>query len=234
MAAVMRKPRARLSRNGMIALAVTGALVGAYMIVTVYLQPLSAGPDEALYRAPGQTTVNDPAMSPLIDDAGPGRAPLLFSYVDGAEASLVKTLHNEGPAPITITGVETSPSYLTGALVTVKEAQPAAIAGPPPCSLEAVEQGAASLGYCQLNEAATWTGGGFRPIQVNPSKEGVVAIHLLMSHCENNGPGGGYAVIDSIVIQYSVLGFPREQAVDVGPYYFQSPDTCPRSGPARP
>jgi hypothetical protein len=130
MAAVMRKPRARLSRNGMIALAVTGALVGAYMIVTVYLQPLSAGPDEALYRAPGQTTVNDPAMSPLIDDAGPGRAPLLFSYVDGAEASLVKTLHNEGPAPITITGVETSPSYLTGALVTVKEAQPAAIAGP--------------------------------------------------------------------------------------------------------
>jgi hypothetical protein len=69
---------------------------------------------------------------------------------------------------------------------------------------------------------------------VNPSKEGVVAIHLLMSHCENNGPGGGYAVIDSIVIQYSVLGFPREQAVEVGPYYFRSPDTCPRSGPARP
>jgi hypothetical protein len=235
MAGVTQKPRARLSRrSGLIALVSAGVLVTVYVFVAVNLQPLGAGPDETLYRAPGQTTVSDPAMASQIEAADPGRQPILLSYVDGAEAALVKTLYNDGPTPITITGVETSPSYLTGALVTLKEAQPAAIGGQPPCSLLAVEQGAAVLNTCQLNEAATWIGGGFRPIQVNPGKEGVVAVHLLMSDCEDNGPGGAYQIIDSIQVHYEVLGFPHVQAVDVGPYWFQSPDTCPRSGPARP
>ena len=234
MAAATPKLRAQLTSRRLVFAALAVVLIAVYGYLAIYLHPLGSGTDETLYRAPGQTTVNDPGMASVIEDAGPGREPLLLSYVDGAESSLVKTFYNHGPTPITITGVATSPSYLTGALVTLKEAQPAAIGGPPPCSLEAVEQGAAMLNYCRLNEAATWTGGGFRPIQVNPGKEGVVAVHLLMSHCENNGPGGGYAVIDSIVVQYTVLGLPREEAVEVGPYYFQSPDTCPRSGPARP
>lgn len=232
MAAVVTKPR--LSRIQFVALVAAAALVALYMYFAAYLQPLAAGPDETLYRAPGQATVNDPAMSSVIGNAESGRTPLLLSYVDGAQSSLVKTFYNDGPTPITITGVETSPAYLTGALVTIREAQPAAIAGPPPCSLDAVERGSASLGYCQLNEAATWTAGGFRPIDVRPHQVGVVAVHLLMSHCEDNGPGGGYASIDSIVVHYTLLGLPRDQAVDVGPYYFRSPDTCPRSGPARP
>jgi hypothetical protein len=232
MAAVIHKPRARLSRNRLIVLAVAAALAAVYVYFAAYLQPLATGPDETIYQAPGQTilTNNFPPYYPGADQ----RAPLLLlSYVDGAEASLVKTLYNDGPIPITITGVEISPFYLTGALVTLKEAQPAAIAGPAPCSLVAVEQGAALLDTCRLNEAATWTGGDFRPIQVNPGKVGVVAVHLLTSHCEDNGPGG-YEIIDSIVVDYSLLGLPHHQAVDVGPYWFQSPDTCPRSGPARP
>lgn len=233
MAAVRQKPRARLSRSQSVALVAAAVLVVVYAYFAAYLQPLGAGPDEALFRAPGQTTVIDPAMSSVIDNAGLSRPPVLLSYVDGAESSLVKTFYNDGPTPITITGVQTSPSYLTAALVTLKEAQPAAIEGPPPCSLEAVERGAASLSYCQLNEAATWTGGGFRPIDVSPHQVGVVAVHLLMSHCEDNGKGG-YAFVDSIVVHYTLLGLPRDQAVDVGPYYFQSPDTCPRSGTARP
>ena len=234
MAAAQPKLREIVTRKQLVIVAIASVSLAVYGYFTIYLQPVGTGTDETLYRAPGQTTVNDPAMSYLFDDPAPGRPPLLLSYVDGAESSLVKTLYNDGPTPITITGVQLSPSYLTGALVTIKEAQPAAIAGPPPCSAKAVDQGAASLGSCQLNEAATWTRGAFRPIQVNPGKQGVVAVHLFMSHCEDNGPGGGYAVIDSIVVQYTVLGLPREEAVDVGPYYFQSPDTCPRSGPARP
>jgi hypothetical protein len=233
MLAVRKKPRGRLSRGQLVALAAAGVLVAVYVYFAAYVQPLGAGSDEALYRAPGQTTVNDPAMSSVIDNVDPSRAPLLLSYVDGAEASLVKTLYNDGPVSITITGVETSPASLTGALVTLKEAQPAAIGGPPPCSLDAVELGAATLGYCQLNEAATWTGGNFRPIEVSSHKVGIVAIHLMMSHCEDNGPGG-YAVIDSIQVHFSVLGLPHDQTVDVGPYFFQSPSSCPRSGPARP
>jgi hypothetical protein len=212
-------------------LAVALGLLAVYALFAIYLQPLASGLDEAMYRAPGQTTLKDSALH--LDNGPSGRAPVLLSYVDGAEATLVKMLHNDGPTPITITGVEMSPSYLTGALVTIREAQPAAIAGPPPCSLDAVERGAASLSYCQVNETVTWSGGDFRPIQVGPGKEGVVAVHMLMSHCEDNGRGG-YEIIDSIQVQYSVLGFPRVQAIDVGPYAFQSPDTCPRSGPARP
>jgi hypothetical protein len=226
MAAVMQTARTTLSRYRWVAGALAIALIAAYAYFAAYPQPLTTGPDEALYRPPGQVIIPNtfPDYYP-----GPGvRAPLLLlSYVDGAEASLVKTLYNQGTTPITITGVETSPTYLTGALVTLKGAQPAAISGPPPCSLDAVEMGAAMLSTCQLNEGATWSGGSFRPIEVSPRKVGVIAVHLLMSHCEDNGPGG-YEVIDSIQVHYIVLGFPHDQSIDVGPYWFQSPDTCPR------
>jgi hypothetical protein len=232
MAAVPSKLRAHVIRTRVVAVVVAAGLLTIYGFFAIRFQPLGSGADEWLYRAPGQTTLANscPAYCP-----GPGqRAPLLLlSYVDGAEASLVKALYNQGPTQITITGVEISPFYLTGALVTLKEAQPAAIEGPPPCSSEAVERGAASLGSCQLDQAATWSGGAFRPIQVSPGKQGLVAVHLWMSHCEDNGPGGA-EIIDSIQVHYNVLGLPHMQAVDVGPYWFQSPDACPRSGPARP
>lgn len=231
MAAVMKQLPVRRYRKQLVALVAVAALVAVYAYFAALLQPLGAGPDETLYRAPGQTTVNDPATTAGFENTHAGHVPLLLSYVDGAEASLVKTLYNDGPIPITITGVEISPSYLTGALVTIKEAQPAAITGPLPCSLNAVEIGAATLGYCRLDDAATWTGGAFRPIEVGPHKVGVVAVHLLMSHCEH-GSGDGYATIDSIQVHYSVFGLPHDQSVDVGPYWFRSPDTCPRPRPA--
>ncbi len=232
MAAAKPSLRVVATPRRFVALAVAAGVLAVYIYFAAYRQPLSPGPDEVLYRGPGQVTLPNsfPAYYPGVDQ----RAPLLLlSYVDGVEASLVKTLYNDGPTSITITGVETSPSYLPGALVPLKEAQPAAIVGPPPCSLDAVEVGAAFLAYCRLNEAATWSGGAFRPIQVSSHTVGVIAVHLLMSHCEDNGPGG-YEVIDSINVQYSVLGLPRVESVEVGPYWFQSPDTCPRSGAARP
>ena len=233
MAAVPSKLRAHVTRTLLVTAVVIAILLTIYGFFATGLHALGGGADEWLYRAPGQTT-----LANSIPDYYPGpgqRAPhLMLSYVDGAEASLVKVLHNQGPTQITITGVEISPSYLTGALVTLKEAQPAAIQGPSPCSSEAVELGAASLGSCQLDQAATWSGGAFRPIQVSPGKQALVAVHLWMSHCEDNGPDGAFEVIDSIQVHYNMLGLPHTQAVDVGPYWFQSPKTCPRSGPARP
>src|SRR6267143_3677120 len=103
MAVVATKPRARLSRNQFVALVAAAVLVALYVYFAAYLQPLAAGSDETLYRAPGQATLNDPAMSPVIDNAEPGHTPILLSYVDGAESSLVKTFYNDGPTPITIT-----------------------------------------------------------------------------------------------------------------------------------
>jgi len=212
MAAVMQNPRAR---NRLVALAVVAALVAVYAFVAVFREPLIAD-DEALNRAPGQTTVNDPSMAETIGTDG--RDPLLLSYVDGGEATLVKALYNEGPTPITVTGVSTSPSDWFG-ILTLKDARAAAIVGPAPC--------------CQLNEAATWSARDFRSFQIDPGQRGVVAMHLLMSNCENNSPGM-YMTINWITVHYSVLGFPHAEDVVVGPYSFQSPATCPRSGPSRP
>jgi hypothetical protein len=232
MAAVVPKLPASLTRTRLVVAVVAAGVLGTYAYFAMGLQPLGNGTDEWLYRAPGQATL--PNYWPDYYPGPDVRAPLLLlGYVDGAEASLVKTFYNDGPTPITITGIEISPSYLTGALVTIKEAQPAVITGPPPCSQEAVDRGTASLGSCQLNQTATWRGGEFRPIQVSPRQQGLVAIHLLIGNCENNG-SGGYEIIDSVQVHYNELGFPHVQAVDVGPYWFQSPDTCPRTGPARP
>jgi hypothetical protein len=212
MGAILQNPRAR---NRLVALAVAAALVAVYAFLAILREPLIAD-DEALNQAPGQATVNDPSMAEVIGTHG--RDPLLLSYVDGGEATLVKALYNEGPTPITITGVSTFPSEWLG-IVTLKDARAAAIVGPAPC--------------CQINEAATWSAHDFRSFQINPGDRGVVAIHLFMGHCEDNSPGL-YMTINSITVHYSVLGFPRAEDVVVGPYGFQSPESCPRTGPSRP
>ena len=86
-------------------------------------------------------------------------------------------------------------------LVALKDPRAAVMAGPAPC--------------CELNDAATWSARDFHSIQVNPKVWGVIAPHLLMSNCEHNGPGG-YEIIDTIKVDYSVLGFPRAEDVSVG------------------
>jgi hypothetical protein len=65
----------------------------------------------------------------------------------------------------------------------------------------------------------------FRPINLNPGQQGVVAVHLLMSNCTGRATGG-YTIVDSISVDYSVLGFPHTQDVPVGPYRVSAPDTC--------
>jgi hypothetical protein len=200
----------------LLAVVVAVALVAAYVFLAVFQQPLIAD-DEGLNRAPGQATVNDPAMSAEIGTTD-GRAPVLLTYVDGGEATLVKALYNEGPTPLTVTGVDTSPSLWVG-LVTLKDPRAAVIVGPAPC--------------CQLNEAATWSAQDFRSFQINPGERGVIAMHLLTGNCEDSS-SGLYVTINLITVHYSVLGFPRAQEVSVGPYSFQSPATCPRGGPRRP
>jgi hypothetical protein len=215
MVAVKQSPRALLSRNRLIALAVAIGVAVVCAYLAIFSQPLDAGSDEALNVASGQDRLTDAFPS---EGKGPdGRAPLLvLDYIDGGQATLVKELHNSGPIPLTITGVETSPAQWLG-LVTLKDPRSAVVVGR----------------CCQLDEAATWSARDFRSIQVNPNEEGIIALHLLMSNCEDNGPGA-YMIIDSIKVQYSVLGVPHDQAVEVGPYWFQSPNSCPRKGPARP
>jgi hypothetical protein len=215
MAGVVRRWQLMRIRSRL-ALIAAVVLVGAYGWLAIYEQPVVSG-YEMLETAPGQTTLHPFAASGSDSFIAAGAAPILVvDYVDGAASTLVKTLSNSGPLPVTITGVETGRTDWRG-LVTIKEARSAVVVGPAPC--------------CELNQTATWSAPDFHWIQLAPYGQGVVAVHLLMSNCENGG-AGGYWIVDHIKVDYIVLGFPHAQDVAVGPYWFRSPDTCPRAGPA--
>lgn len=185
------------------------ALLGVYLYLAVLSQPLTSGNAEGADRG---TFVS--SLSPGFD-----RPARVVGYADGATATLTKWVGNSGPVGLTVTGVEMSPSYWVG-LITIADARAGVVTGPDPC--------------CNVDEQATWAAPGFRPIQLDPKKQAPVVLHILMSHCEYNSPGGT-ANFDSIRIHYSVLGFPHVQAVPLNTLFaVKSPDTCPRSGPARP
>ena len=46
--------------------------------------------------------------------------------------------------------------------------------------------------------------------------------------CPQGRDEPSYEVIDSVQVHYTELGFPHLQTISVGPYWFRSPDTCPR------
>jgi len=185
------------------------ASLAAYLFLSVLSQPLISGNAEGADRG---TFVS--SLSPGFD-----RPARVVDYADGATATLIKWVGNGGPVSLTVTGVEMSPSYWVG-LITIADARAGVVAGPDPC--------------CNVDEQATWAAPSFRPIQLGPSKQAPVVLHILMSHCEYNSPGGT-ASIDSIRIHYSVLGFPHVQDVHLNTLFaVKSPDACPRSGPSRP
>jgi hypothetical protein len=191
-------------------------LLAGYAFLAIFVQPVAAGSDATLIGLPGQDTLFLPPTQPALNEHPPA---LVLGYVDYGVDTLVQSLANTGPIPIRITGVETDHLPGWAGLVTIQGARPAVNFGQPPC--------------CQLDQAATWSARRFLPITVNPGQQGAIAVRLLLSHCEDNGPGM-YAIIDSIKVDYTILGFPHVARVAVGPYWFASPATCPRSGPARP
>lgn len=179
----------------------------------MYMQPVGSGNDETFTGIPGHNPTKE-VVGPFL-----GSAALVWPYVDGGVTTLVTSLANNGLVGLTITDVETNggrPSW--GGLYAVKEARAAVLVSPGQC--------------CQLDESATWSAHGFRPMYIDPGRQGVVALHILISNCEFNSPGQ-YVGLASITVDYTVLGFQHSQKVGVGPYWFKSPDTCPRSGPAR-
>jgi hypothetical protein len=199
-----------------ILLGVIGVL-GAYALLAIFPQPVAADGAEAFTGVRGQKPFADPqAQSLSLDSHGP--PVLVWGYVDHGVNTLVKSVVNTGPIPLTITGVENNDLPGWAALITIKDDRAAVTVGRFPC--------------CEIDPAATWSAHDFRPISVAPGHHAVVAVHMVMGNCEYNN--GGFEIIDSIKVHYTVLGFPHVQAVGVGPYWFRTPDTCPRTGPARP
>ncbi len=71
------------------------------------------------------------------------------------------------------------------------------------------------------------------PVTLMPGQTANLPIAIFMSNCEDNGPGG-YVAMDDITVDYTEVGLPHAQTLAIGPYWFESPATCPRHGPARP
>ncbi len=198
------------------AAAILAVLLAAYAFIAILDQPLAAGNDAVFIGLPNQSTSYQPPTQPALDQRPPI---LVLGYVDRGVDTLVQSLANTGSTALTITGVETNRRPGWAGLVTIEDARAAVVLGPQPC--------------CHVDEAATWSAPSFRAITVGAGQQGVIAVHFLLSNCEDNGPGV-YVIIDSIKIDYAVLGFPHAADVAIGPYWFASPDTCPRAGPARP
>ena len=193
------------------------ALVAVYAGLAIFSQPVASGNSEALDRPPGQTVTSNPgAVSAAFFNAQP--ALLVLSYVDGATDTLVKTIVNRGTVAVTVTGVEDSRPDWAG-LVSIRGASASPISGPDGC--------------CTSDEIAAASASEFHPLTLAPAQYGAIFVHIKMANCEYNS-AGQYVVIDSIPVQYTVLGFQHVQEIGVGPYWYKSPDTCPRSGPARP
>ncbi|HWO46335.1 MAG TPA: hypothetical protein VNO87_12285 [Methylomirabilota bacterium] len=206
--------RSRWTRKRLAVLAVFVG-VAAYVFVAIWMQPVALGSNATFTGIPGHNPTKEAAVGGL----GLTQQELVWPYVDGGVVTLVTSLANRGPVGLTITGVGTDPPCPRWCgLYSIKTTRAAVLANPGRC--------------CELNESATWSARDFRPIYVDPGHEGVVALHILMTNCEYNGQQiSGLARIN---VAYSVLGFQHWQKVDVGEYLIKTPDTCPRSGPARP
>jgi hypothetical protein len=185
-------------------------LLAIYAVVAVFAQPVTGTVEEpagGLSQLPGYPANVDTGLYHL------------YAYVDGGTFTVTKWVTNSGFVPLTITGVDPAPDYWVG-LLGVKDARQGVPLIPGKC--------------CAIDEAATWSAPSFRPLQLNPGQSGAVSIRYLMSHCEDNDPGG---TVSSPVfrLQYNILGFPRDVEIPWSfPVGVTSPDTCPRIGPARP
>ena len=207
--------RSRWTRKRLAVLAVFVG-VAAYVFVAIWMQPVALGSNATFTGIPGHNPTKEAGVG------GPGltQQELVWPYVDGGVTTLVTSVVNNGPVGLIITGVETNGRWPAwGGLFTLTEARAAVLANPGQC--------------CELDQSATWSARDFRPIYLAPGHQAAVAAHILMSNCEYNG-SGQYTAVEFIRVDYAVLGFQHIQEVGVGPYWIKSPDTCPRSGPARP
>jgi hypothetical protein len=185
-------------------------LLAVYAIVAVFAQPVTGTVDESDRSLSGLAGYPDNYNTGLYH---------LYAYVDGGTFTVTKWVTNSGFVPLTITGVDPAPDYWVG-LLGVKDARQGVPLIPGKC--------------CAIDEAATWAAPTFRPLRLDPGQSGAVSIRYLMSHCEDNDPGGTVS-FPVFHLQYNILGIPRDVEIPWSyPVGVTSPDTCPRTGPARP
>ena len=206
---VWRRPH-RLAALGAAA-AATVLIAGAglaYLVLAVRAQPLalafsSVGPcEESVGKQPLHQGL------PPTTRADACRA----TYVDGGGVTLLLWVLNTGRLGATVTGVDTSAEDSHDLLMISAAKQPV-FRGPSPC--------------CIVDEVATWNAAGFPPEQVDPGGEAVIAVRLMMGNCEFTRPGS-VGELESVAIDYDVLGSHHRTELNVPLVTVASPALCPR------
>ena len=196
-----------LRRHRLVAWCAVGVIVigllATYAFFAFVNQPLTAGSDQGIYPPQAET-----ALDTL---AGPVR---LLPYVDGETLTLVQSLANTGPVDLSVTGValssQLSPAH---AAFSVTEARAAIPAGLPCCG--------------DIDVAATWAAPRFNPMQLQPGQQVAIALHLVINQC-NTTRVAVFQTLDSISVQYTVLGVSHTQDVQMDEAVgVKMPDTCP-------
>lgn len=199
-----RRPRLRLLALGAAIVVALGALA-AYAFVAVVNQPLTAG--STFEIVPGKVAVSD-----LQTDYG--QEVQLLDYVPGASVTINQALANTGEVSVLVTGVETSPSTPTDSIFSITDARAAVPASLPCCGA--------------IDETATWSASGFKPMQLGTRQEVAVALRLVINRCQHDNGVDSYQSLASINVYYSVLGVSHVQEV----FFFEPvgvkvPASCP-------
>lgn len=201
------RPSLRLLALGAVIVVALGALA-AYVLVAVVNQPLTAG--STFQIVPGKVAVSD-----LQTDVG--QQVQLLDYVPGATVTINQALANTGQVNLLVTGVETwppAPDASTDAIFSITDARAAVPASLPCCGA--------------IDEAATWSASGFKPMQLGTREEVAVALRLVINLCQHDNGVGGYQSLASIRVHYSVLGISHVQEVFfVEPVGVKVPASCP-------
>lgn len=171
----------------------------------------------ALVVALSAAAAVDLASAPLV-----GAEPETFGLAAGQKTLTPATLQ---PPDTTVPTVNAY-TYVDGATdVLIK---PVSNAGAAPITITRIESSPDGwLGLVTIRSRLESS------ITLMPGQTADLAIAMVMSNCEDSGPGG-YLGMDNITVDYTELGLPHTQKLAIGPYWFESPETCPRNGPARP
>jgi hypothetical protein len=121
-------------------------------------------------------------------------------------------LHNYGRFPLTVTGVDVSPSHWRG-LVGIGDARAAVVDH-----------------CCIIDTARTWAPDHFAPLTLQRDAEGAVVLRYVMGHCEDSFVGGSMSS-DGITVHYDVLGNGHTTVIQLRTavtVHFGNAAECPR------
>lgn len=189
-----RPPRRRLRKQVAIA---TGALVVIWLAVGLLIQPMEIGP----WSGFGDFESVPNNSFEHYDEV---------RYVHEQEGLLWASVRNNGPLPVTLTGVDWFPDCCHAIL----EQQDVHVI---------LDDGRTTFGRLTADAHLLSEG----PVRIGPDQTAFLAFVMRMDNCSPESVGGAYGV-DRMTVRYQQLGIPRTtEILTHRPMWIASPDDCP-------